>query len=619
VAAGGASLCAMVRDFSRESTEVRSNWTNVAPTGELGIIMAELSAMRRQLTFVEASVGSFKRDLGFLRDSVATPHEDLKERTSLFSANNLVTTSLDPLRRRASTCEPKRNRPRVSRVSRTSANVASSAQAEDVPRSSMLGKMAELEVQKIFRSNNEQTEIEESQSTKAQTRLGSLGSASKSPILVKLVKNMDGHDLENVLDTVVGFFIVLNAIFLGMSADAGNPAALAYRAIDVTFAAIFWVELTIKVKVKGFHGQYCDKKDRFSNLFDAFLILIDSISIFLELFFSDLLRAGSGNEAMAVASLFRIVRLMRLARILRLLRSRVFQDLLSMIQGMLGGLATLGWSVVLFVIFIYVVSLVFRILLGPDRNSVPEGSEEAEQVQTYFEDVPRSMFTMVRCSFGDCTTDGGTPIFEHVTLFRGGVWSFVYSCFNFIVVIGLFNVISAIFVESTMAAAANLQAKKRQERLSDEQRWAVNFVMLLRTLMLEIYGQTNDVDEGRINDILQVEFYRKDFDYVLKEKESAQHALIELDIDPQDNKYLSDILDPDNSGTIGVLELVDGLKRLRGEPRRSDTIAIDLMVRSLQEKIDDIWRGLRCDRLKQQNVQEAAALQKRPTGSLMSC
>merc|ERR1712241_1112084 len=101
---------------------------------------------------------------------------------------------------------------------------------------------------------------------------------------------------------------------------------------------------------------------------------------------------------------------------------------------------------------------------------------------------------MVRCSFGDCTTDGGTPIFEHVTLFRGGVWSFVYSGFNFIVVIGLFNVISAIFVESTMAAAAKLQVSKLKKRLNDESRWAVNFVILLRALLVGAHGQNAAID-----------------------------------------------------------------------------------------------------------------------------
>merc|ERR1712129_409230 len=312
------------------------------------------------------------------------------------------------------------------------------------------------------------------------------------------------------------------------------------------------------------------------------------------------------KDSPKMASLFRIVRLLRLARILRLLRSCVFQDLLSMIQGMCGGLATLGWSVVLFVLFIYVVSLILRLVLDPDNYGASEDdtfSETPENPQTYFCNVPRSMYTMFRCSFGDCTTTSGTPLFEHISKEHGEHWNLVYSLFNFIVVLGLFNVISAIFVESTLAAAAKLEAAKHQQRLTDENRWAVNFVMLLRALLARTHGQTEQIDhltKGRcssqlVDDILKAEFPREDFDTVLKQDQSATHALTELDIDQEDHKYLSDILDPDNSGTIGILELVDGLKRLRGEPRRSDTIAIDLMVRSLQEKVDDIWRGVVCD------------------------
>merc|ERR1712113_1283932 len=42
------------------------------------------------------------------------------------------------------------------------------------------------------------------------------------------------------------------------------------------------------------------------------------------------------------------------------------------------------------------------------------------------------------------------------------------------------------------------------------------------------------------------------------------------------------------SGTVAIHELVDGLRRLRGEPRRSDIVKVDLMVRSMQQDIKDI-------------------------------
>merc|ERR1712232_1190652 len=80
----------------------------------------------------------------------------------------------------------------------------------------------------------------------------------------------------------------------------------------------------------------------------------------------------------------------------------------------------------------------------------------------------------------------------------------------------------------------------------------------------------------------------------------AVQALNALDIDAQDHKYLSDILDPDKSGSITVLEFVRGLKRLRGEPRRSDIVTVDLMMRSLHEKIDVVVERMKKENFKRQ-------------------
>merc|ERR1719492_655020 len=100
-----------------------------------------------------------------------------------------------------------------------------------------------------------------------------------------------------------------------------------------------------------------------------------------------------------------------------------------MIQGMLGGLATLGWAIVLFILFVYVVSLIFRESLG--------GHEEVgeDAIAWYFQTVPRSMFTIFRCSFGDCSTKNGTPLFEHMMDDNDVFWSFLFSVFIFFMVI----------------------------------------------------------------------------------------------------------------------------------------------------------------------------------------
>lgn len=76
-------------------------------------------------------------------------------------------------------------------------------------------------------------------------------------------------------------------------------------------------------------------------------------------------------------------------------------------------------------------------------------------------------------------------------------------------------------------------------------------------------------------------------------------ALDDLDIHPSDRTRLSDIFDPDNGGTVGIIDIATGIRRLRGEPRRSDIICVDMMVRSLQGSVAEV-KELLIDNFKRQ-------------------
>merc|ERR1719265_1205339 len=178
------------------------------------------------------------------------------------------------------------------------------------------------------------------------------------------------------------------------------------------------------------------------------------------------------------ASMFRVVRLVRLVRLLRVLQMPIFQDLIAMIQGLIGGLSTLAWAVVLFGMIMYVWSLLFREFFG---------RQEKENISRYFSSVPRAMYTTFRCAFGDCSSNGGVPIFEHVQDEYGWFFSGVYCIFVFMVAVGLFNVISAIFVEALMAVSMAQQSAKLHSRLADENLWEENACRLIIKYM-EVCG-----------------------------------------------------------------------------------------------------------------------------------
>jgi len=297
-----------------------------------------------------------------------------------------------------------------------------------------------------------------------------------------------------------------------------------------------------------------------------------------------------------------------------------------MLQGMIGGALTLLWAVALFLLLVYVVAVLCRLWFGHTNDS------DIETVYPYFDTVPRSMFTIFRCSFGDCSSSGGLPIAEAITTYHGSGFAILYSGFVFFVTIGLFNVISAIFVESTMTAAAKISQRNAQKRLNDWNRLAINIAKIIKELIAAkelitkqeensgitfayktatLHGnddENNNSDESldsldsyeqpgerkelskEVDDIVHYEFSRDLIDHAVGSDDprgtKIREALRELDIDKHDYKRLSDILDPDHSGTIGMLELAEGLRRLRGETRRSDVVAIDLMMRAVQDNMD---------------------------------
>jgi len=249
--------------------------------------------------------------------------------------------------------------------------------------------MAEKELKFVLeenaKTNERNREISESVDKKFKRIPVSVNNSSHVHQLIEAFYTLNPEKLELLFDSVVGLVIFGNAIFLGFSMDADNSGKGIFLVLEIIFGCIFWVEMILKLRMYGWRQRYCcglkdqDHKGKalvnmppervscgesFSNCFDLTLIVVDTVQLIITLGFP----AVSMNVSGISASLFRVVRLMRLARILRLLRAQVFKDLLSMIQGMLGGLGTLFWSLVLFIIFIYVMALIFREVLGPSQN-----------------------------------------------------------------------------------------------------------------------------------------------------------------------------------------------------------------------------------------------------------
>jgi len=139
-----------------------------------------------------------------------------------------------------------------------------------------------------------------------------------------------------------------------------------------------------------------------------------------------------------------------------------------------------------------------------------------------------------------------------------------------------------------LQAATSLQSEKKKARLSNEVLWATRCTKLIwRLIEMSADVETPESLFDAVNEIYLMDFPCDTFDDFVLDNE-VKKALTDLDIDPADHSKLSDILDPDNGGSITVIELLDGIRRMRGDPRRSDIVTIDLMIRSIQRDVADI-------------------------------
>jgi len=202
------------------------------------------------------------------------------------------------------------------------------------------------------------------------------------------------------------------------------------------------------------------------------------------------------------------------------------------------------------------------------------------------------MFTVFRFFFNDFTTDEGVSLFEGVLGGYGSVPAGFVAVLFFGISVGVFNVIAAIFVESTLAAASTLQSQRKTYRLNDVELWSTRIRILIAKLfehhgtLLDPYTLSESLDS-----ISMVPVTEREFAGFIQD-EVVIACLDSLEIDAADHKYLFDILDNDNTGAIFVSQLVDGLQRLRGDPRRSDIITVDLMVRAIQEQTSQLVNGM---------------------------
>jgi len=382
-------------------------------------------------------------------------------------------------------------------------------------------------------------------------------------------------------EVIVNLLIVANAVSIGVSIDC-EPDWPGWTIIDATFAIVFASELACRLR-GGIREFFCSPDSAAWNAFESVLVvmaLVESVAALAYFGMDDKTRTSHSRYLLGT---LRVLRLGRVARILRVCRLHIFNELMMLINGAIGGLRTLLWSHLIILLPLYLVAMILRQSLGERaREGHGDGAE-------YFATMSGSLFTSFRCLVaGDCTNADGKPIFVHVTEAHGFGFALLYCFTTVFMTFGIFNVIVAIYVENTVAAAKFNDIRQKQHRLTDQKMFTMRVMSLME---LAWRHHENNLAKTSIallspEEAALVQITPELFEKLHKMRE-FQDIMKELDVTEEAQLDLFETLDVDAGGTLDLEELVQGIAKLRGDARRSDVVSVSLMVRALLEGLAD--------------------------------
>jgi len=396
-----------------------------------------------------------------------------------------------------------------------------------------------------------------------------------------------------ILNVVVGVTIVLSIIVLGVSMDV-EPNWIGWLVVEALIGTVFVVEMVMKVVFLGWRGYLWDDNWQW-NWLDVLITLLTLVDLAINL----ATRSSESAADLSVAKLtvvLRALRLTRIARLVKLLRTPILSELANMLAGFLIGVPCMLWVLVFLTLVFYSLGMVFRQVVGPEPDvsyvsrcggggDVVEDHENPDcqlhylYGEEFFGTVWSSMFTVFRCVLGDCSTKGGQSLATHFSQGYGFTFDLCYCVGMVIVIFGLFNIITAIFVESTISGLKYNDVQRKYANMY-EARYVHQKLEALVKRIYEIKGIPRFSSKYPEHEFGLTE---EDFEEVM-EDDMVSSILQSLDVVMNNHVGLFDVLDSDNDGRVTIPEIVATLMKVRGELQKSDLVASWVAMRSLHEE-----------------------------------
>lgn len=309
----------------------------------------------------------------------------------------------------------------------------------------------------------------------------------------------------------------------------------------------------------------------------------------------------------------RVLRIARVLRLVKLMHSPFLKDLANMLVGLMIGVPALCWVLVLFISVLYTFGLLLRYVLGPaaDQNYLglcgPADMFDEAPVdpncpvhfiygEEFFGSLSSSMFTTFRFMIGDFSTRGGKSLAVIFSQGYGTSFNVVYCMGMIGVMFGLFNIITAIFVDSTIAGLKHNDVKRKYAKQYEKHYVQAKLRQLMYRVSEVVAARRGDAEprKTRYSTISRhvedrmVELTEDDFIEVMEDP-MVKVLLQDLDVEMYNPPGMFDTFDPHGNKIVTLSEMVQVIMKLRGAPQKNDMIASWVAIRALHNKVDDLF------------------------------
>lgn len=342
--------------------------------------------------------------------------------------------------------------------------------------------------------------------------------------------------------------ILLNSILLGVSIDwHAKHSQVADEPVEITvlnylFTALFTMELSLRIAGHGL-GFFCTREWSW-NWFDLLVVAGDLVST--------LLSVVARMQQMYTFTVIRMLRVLRVTRALRIVKFfKFFREFRMMVLSILSSAGSLCWSMVLFLVNLYLFSVYFvqSVTDHLQTSTAETASRHGEELDRMFGSLLSACYTLFAAVTGGVSWNEIAEALQDVSPMSFGVFVF----YLFFTMFSLTNIILGVFVDTAIQGAQSDRDEVIQEHMQKRDSEL--------NQMREIFEEA-DVD--RSGDLTLEEFEKH-----LENRQVRLHLeSIGLKVDEAYGVF--HLLDFDHSGVITIEEFVFGCMRFKGCARSID-------------------------------------------------